>query len=180
MLGCNQVDFFLTTGVPGWNKIQHMLLAWCCGYKTARTHCTKRLTNPSQGPDAHECTQWPCKLPLHDSHCNMQMHTALYGKPHEGFMAGWLLSIESCYINQTSVSQKLTEKRKIRRMQVPQRQPLYSLGHSTLGWGRVYSQLLLFLGEQKFVYRKFCNKTSLDKLALKSTLLSNNVCPKDC
>lgn len=129
--------FFLTTGVPGWNKIQHMLLAWCCGYKTARTHCTKRLTNPSQRPDPRECTQWPCKLPLHDSHCNMQMHTALYGKTHEGFMAGWLLSIESCYINQTSVSRKLTEKRKIRRMQVPQRPPLYPLGHSTLGWGRV-------------------------------------------
>lgn len=53
MLGCDQVDFFLTTGVPGWNKIQHMLLAWCCGYKTARTHCTKRLTNPSQGTRAN-------------------------------------------------------------------------------------------------------------------------------
>lgn len=45
--------FLLTTGVPGWNKIQHMLLAWCCGYKTARTHCTKRLTNPSQGTRAN-------------------------------------------------------------------------------------------------------------------------------
>ena len=137
MLGCNQVDFFLTTGVPGWNKIQHMLLAWCCGYKTARTHCTKRLTNPSQGPDARECTQWPCKLPLHDSHCNMQRCMASHMR--DSRLAGYSVSNFATLTKRLSV-RNWQKRGRFEGCRCPKDPPLYSLSYSTLGWRRVYSE----------------------------------------
>ena len=62
-------------------------------------HFAERSTNQSQGTVARKCTQRVCKLPLHDSHCSTQTHTAAFGvwqvtwRTHR-----WLPSTESCIV----------------------------------------------------------------------------------
>lgn len=43
-----------------------------------RTSTTKKGTNPSQVTDALSCAQWPCKLPIRDSHCKTKLHSVIW------------------------------------------------------------------------------------------------------
>ncbi len=62
--------------------------------KTTRTitWTARTRTNPSQVTATRKCTQWPCKLPIHDSHFSTQMRTVPYDKGHAGFIAGYSVS----------------------------------------------------------------------------------------